>query len=166
MVRRKTQKHGLIVNGKKPTLYKLRERMIRYCYTLPETSKSYPSYRGKGIKVCDEWINDIAGFCKWAVDNGWKKGLTIDRINSNGDYEPSNCRFITRSENSIKARYENDQSGMNSSASKLTDEKVVAIKLLLKLGYPVRKIADFFDMGKSSITAINIGKTWKHIKEL
>ena len=52
------------------------------------------------IKVCDEWRNNYLIFEKWALENGYQKGLTIDRINPDDDYKPSNCRWITRSENS------------------------------------------------------------------
>ena len=55
-------------------------------------------YKRKGIKLCDEW-NDYLTFYNWAISNGYKKGLQIDRINSNANYEPSNCRFVTSKEN-------------------------------------------------------------------
>ena len=59
---------------------------------------SYPNYGGRGIKVCEAWHNyDV--FAKWAYENGYKKELEIDRIDVNGDYEPSNCRFVTKTQN-------------------------------------------------------------------
>ena len=61
------------------------------------------SYIDKGIIVCDEWRNDFNSFEQWAISNGYKEDLTIDRIDSNGNYEPSNCRWISKSENSKKA---------------------------------------------------------------
>lgn len=160
------QKHGLTKNGIKHPIYKLRDRMIRDCHKIAETHPSYPTYRGKGIKVCEEWQNDVMIFYKWCMENGWEKGLTIDRIDSKGHYQPDNCRFISRSENSIKARYENNQKGSNGPNSKLTDEKVTAIKLLLKLGFNIRKIAAFFEVGKTTIVSINMGYTWKNIEEI
>lgn len=53
------------------------------------------NYYDKGIRVCDEWLNSFQEFKKFALENGFKKGLTIDRIDSNGNYEPSNVRFVT-----------------------------------------------------------------------
>jgi hypothetical protein len=61
----------------------------------------YHRYGGRGIKICPEW-NDkhgFAEFAKWALTHGYKSNLQIDRINNNGNYEPSNCRFVTALEN-------------------------------------------------------------------
>jgi hypothetical protein len=60
--------------------------------------KGYKNYGGRGIRVCAEW-HDFATFRDWALSHGYKDGLTIDRIDSNGNYEPDNCRWITLSEN-------------------------------------------------------------------
>lgn len=59
----------------------------------------YKSYGGRGITVCDEWVHDFMCFRKWAIENGHKEGLQIDRKNNDGNYEPGNCQFITNAEN-------------------------------------------------------------------
>ena len=70
--------------------------------------KSYKDYGGRGIKVCPEWSDPKNGhenFRKWAIENGWKKGLSIDRENNDGDYEPSNCRWATPKQQSNNTRF-------------------------------------------------------------
>lgn len=57
-------------------------------------SKAYPRYGGRGIKVCDEWTNP-SEFIKWANESGYNDGLTLDRIDNDGDYCPSNCRWVS-----------------------------------------------------------------------
>ena len=63
---------------------------------------AYELYGGKGVKLCDEW-NDYNTFKMWAVSNGYADNLSIDRIESSGDYCSENCRWITRSENTARA---------------------------------------------------------------
>lgn len=61
------------------------------------TTEYYDRYGRRGIKVCQEW-HDYTTFYNWAMSTGWVRGLTIDRINPNGNYEPSNCRWATNQE--------------------------------------------------------------------
>lgn len=66
----------------------------------------YKNYGGRGITICDEWLgeNGYVNFRTWALDNGYCEDLTIDRIDVNGNYEPSNCRWITLSQQARNKR--------------------------------------------------------------
>jgi len=59
---------------------------------------NYQRYGAKGIGICDEWMV-FENFEKWALESGFEKDLHLDRIDNNGDYKPSNCRWITQLEN-------------------------------------------------------------------
>ena len=67
---------------------------------------NYEYYGSKGIIVCDEWNASYHSFEEWALENGYKEGLSIDRIDTTGNYCPENCRWITRGENSRRAALE------------------------------------------------------------
>ena len=87
LARKQMTKHG----GSKTRLWYIWYSMNQRCKR--KTVNGYRYYGGKGIKVCEEW-SDYSNFNKWALSNGWRPGLSIDRINPNKDYCPQNCRWV------------------------------------------------------------------------
>lgn len=92
-------KHGLFHDNQK--LFNLWQTMKSRCEN-PNREK-YKDYGERGIRVCNEW-QDASNFVLWALRNGYKDGLQLDRINNDGNYCPENCRFVTPKENSRNRR--------------------------------------------------------------
>ena len=89
-------KHGLS-NTK---LYSVWQDMKTRCYY--EGKENYNAYGGKGITICDEWLNNFVVFYDWSLANGYTEFLTIERIDNNVGYNPSNCKWIP-----LKSQYDN-----------------------------------------------------------
>lgn len=92
---------GFCCGKERSSLYNSWQNMKARC--LRKSNPKYKRYGGRGISICNEWL-DIKGFSKWAIENGWKEGLTIDRIDNDGNYCPENCRWVSVNENSRKKR--------------------------------------------------------------
>lgn len=95
-------------------LYSTRLNMLDRCNN--PKNKTYSYYGGRGIKVCSEWMNKDTGvqsFCEWALNNGYQEGLTIDRIDTNGDYSPDNCRWVTMAKQCLNRRTRANKTGFS-----------------------------------------------------
>ena len=112
-------KHG----GRHTRLYAIWCSMKTRCYC--PNVRAYRYYGGRGITICSEWLNDYISFRNWAMSNGYKEGLTIDRIDNDGNYEPSNCRWTTRKEQAnnqrttIKIEYKGEKKSLHEWAETL-----------------------------------------------
>lgn len=117
-------------------------------------------YGGKGIAVCNDWQN-YAMFRAWAVSNGYQKGLTLDRIDGNGDYMPHNCRWATR-----KTQWANRDKlapqGIEHGQAKLTEANVIEIRSSTKT---YASLAAAYGVSVSTIAAVKWRRTWKHVPD-
>lgn len=137
-------KTGLTLPGQRKGLYNTWQNMKQRC--LNPNHPKYHRYGGRGIDICKEW-HDIRGFQKWAIENGYKPNLTIDRIDNDGNYEPSNCRWVTQSKNS-----------RSKSTTKLTVKEAEEIRKLLRLGADEQKVANEYGVSHGTIWFIKNNK--------
>ena len=105
-------------------------------------NKDYKNYGGRGIKVCDEWLNDYFVFERFCLENGYKKGLKLDRIDNNKDYSPDNCKFSNSYESAQNRRVNhfltyNGETHSTSKWARIKGLKRETIKCRIERGWPV-----------------------------
>ena len=135
-------KHGFY----KTRIYKTWKNMKSRCNN-PNASKYY-LYGGKGIKVCDEWSNDFMSFYNWAMVNGYQEGLTIDRIDSDKNYCPENCRWATYKEQNSHLKY-SDKCAIVPKIIEYNGEKMNLTEWANKLGMNPKTLHARYERGWS-----------------
>lgn len=157
-----SSKSSWLVDGVtfRPKLYRVWCNMRARCNY--EKHKGYPYYGARGITVCDEWDNYEA-FRRWCMENGWRVGLQIDRIDNDGNYEPSNCRLVTRHQNQQNRRLPTrHRTGKRYGRRFLSEEDVYMIR---DSKLPNKTLADILDVHNSTISNIKRRKQWSHLPE-
>lgn len=146
------KKHGDSRNG---YIYRIWCGMKTRC--LNENRKQYKDWGGRGISIYPDWLGDYEIFKSWIIENiGHKPSEKhqLDRINNDGNYEPGNLRWGTRSEQNYNRRF-----------GKLSIESVKEIKWLLSLNkYTHQIIADDYNVSRQTVSDINSGRRRKNIK--
>ena len=146
----KGQKNNYKHGGKGTRLYNIwklmKQRILNY------KNKGYKDYGGRGITVCNEWLEFIP-FRDWALNNGYAENLQINRILNDGNYEPSNCNFVPAEEN---ARNRRGQKIKNM-------EMANKIRELWKTGkYLQKELAEKYGVKPCTISDIIRNKSWKN----
>lgn len=146
----------------KTSLYAVWNSMKQRCFN--ENSKAYKNYGGRGITVCSEWLgkDGFITFEKWATDSSYIKGLSLDRIDNNGNYEPSNCRWVDAKTqaNNRRCVYKIEYNGQTHSPaewSRIIGISEVTIKnRIFKQGMTIEEAFTVKDARKAGI-----GRRWK-----
>lgn len=140
--------HGDTTGGKRTSEYKAWEAMRYRC--LSPDCKAYKNYGGRGIKVCERWLGD-SGFENFLADLGRKPaGSSLDRIDNNGNYEPSNCKWSSYVEQNRNRR-----------VNKLTLAKAREIRMLYQRGYSISELAKEFAISRSMVSYTANNKKYK-----
>lgn len=137
------EKHG----DHKSRLYQTWADMKTRCFC--KNNGRYQSYGGRGITVCPEWLK-YSAFKSWAMANEYADNLQIDRIDNNGNYEPSNCRWVTPAKNT-----------RNRNCVILSEQDVIEIRhLLFNYNITIEAISHKYGVGRTIISNIKNNKKW------
>lgn len=136
---KRNTKHGMSFSNIYRVWYGTKGR----CCT--KSSTGYPRYGAVGITMCDEWMNDPQSFIDWAMANGYKKGLSIDRIDGTKGYSPENCRWATRAEQSrnLKSNVRitlNGRTEIVADWARITGINFMTIMCRIKRGLPPEEV--------------------------
>ncbi len=137
----------LVYKERYPGLVKTYRGIMKRCYQ--KNAASYPRYGGSGIGMCEEWLESPTSFFEWAIHNGYKDKLTIDRIDNGNGYSPKNCRWANAMQQSRHRR-----------SNKLSYELVKFIKKE-KEGMSYTELAKKYDTTSQTIYNAVKGRTWK-----
>lgn len=142
---------GSTIHGESKTrLYGIWGNMKKRCLN-PNNNPDYKNYGGRGISVCPEWL-EYTNFRNWALNNGYKDNLQIDRTNNNGNYDPSNCMFVTCEINNQNKR--NTRFCMN---------EIIELRKICKFGgYSQKRIGAAYNIGSGYLSNIINNKTWRN----
>lgn len=128
-------------------LHKLWLDMIKRCYQ--KSCKSHKDYGGRGIEMCEEWRGDFINFYNWAKSR-CEDGMQIDRINNDGNYTPSNCRFVSQKQNARNKRN-----------NVFTEAKVGLVRHLhIYFGHGNNELARMFNTSPSLMSQVLNNKIW------
>lgn len=143
--RREIKEKATIHGYYKHPIYSALTHMKQRCYN--PKCREYERYGGRGITVCDEWLENPINFINWSFTNGWEKGLTIDRIDNDGNYTPENCRWTTwkvNESNTVRNRYviyQDEEITISEFARRIGRSPSFVRYRLVNQNMPVEKIA-------------------------
>lgn len=135
--------------GSRTLLYRVWQGLHQRCEN--PTAQEFEHYGGRGIIVCPDWF-EFAPFRDWALTHGYAEGLSIDRVDVNGDYEPANCEWVPLWENTRRQK-----------GCKLDADDVRAIRLALAAGETQRSIARRYGVDQTQVSHIHRRRSWAHL---
>lgn len=147
-------KHGLTGHP----LYSVWNGMKRRCTN--NKDQAYYNYGGRGISVCDEW-HGFLPFYNWAINNGWEKGLTIDRKENDGNYEPDNCRFVTRL---VQASNRRNPKRLPKADKDFNGVRLVCRKIRRRKDITQQQLADQIGIAQTTLASFENGRSGVYLK--
>lgn len=154
------KRHGGTKN--KEPLYSVWKGIKTRCYN--PKAFAFDRYGGRGICMCDEWRYEYSQFRDWALSSGYSPGLTIDRIDGDGNYEPGNCCWLTRSEHSQKSRSDDRHKPLHESPFAIDLKIASVVKQLLNAVLSAREVSERLSLPKHITNNIYTGKAWVDVE--